>query len=296
MGGTTTLTSVVTYGPLNAAMNGTARLFAEYPEDIHLYGVSFNTAGPWGVALQGEYSYRPNQPVQYAGPEVALATLGLPNLITGFTQIPGAPTGATAAALYPVNSYLRGWERLKMSQLQVTGTKSWPQVLDAEQLILVGEAGWTWFHSMPTNQKFAGPGVALPSTQLGALVAAAGGLQTDGWLTDFSWGYRLAARMEYSNALFGGNVSPRLAWSHDVRGVSPTFNQDAKSWSLGVSWDYQRKWVVDAQYTSFLGGRTYCGTDTVATSVPPTQSASWCTSANPLKDRDFYSFTISYSF
>jgi hypothetical protein len=296
MGGTSTLTSVVTGGPLNAAMNGSARLFAEYPEDIKLYGVSFNTAGPWGVALQGEYSYRPNQPVQYAGPEVALAVLGLPNLITGFTQIPGAPTGATAAALYPVNSYLRGWERLKMSQLQMTGTKSWPQVLDAEQLIVVGEAGWTWFHSMPTDKKFAGPGVALPSTQLGALVAAAGGLQTEGWVTDFSWGYRLAARLEYSNLLFGGNVSPRFAWSHDVRGVSPTFNQDTKSWSLGVSWDYQRKWVVDAQYTSFMGGRTYCGTDTVAASIPPSQPASWCTGANPLKDRDFYSFTISYSF
>jgi len=294
MGGSSTLTSIVTGGPLNAAMNGTAKLFAEYPEDIKLYGISFNTQGPWGVALQGEYSYRPNQPVQYSGAEVALATLGLPNLITGFTQIPGAPVGATAAALYPTNSYLQGWRRLKMSQIQVTGTKSWPSILEAEQLLVVGEAGYTYFHSLPTDVKFAGPGVALPSTTLGALVSAGGGLQTDGWLTKESYGYRLAARLEYSNALFGGNVSPRAAWSHDVHGVSPTFNQDTKSWSLGVSWDYQRKWIVDMQYTGFMGGRTYCGSDIA--SVPPTQPASWCTSANPLKDRDFYSFTISYSF
>ena len=41
---------------------GTATYFAEYPEDIKLYGLSFNTAGPAGVALQGEYSYRSNQP------------------------------------------------------------------------------------------------------------------------------------------------------------------------------------------------------------------------------------------
>ena len=181
-----------------------------------------------------------------------------------------------------------------MSQLQVTGTKSYPSVLQAESLVIVGEAGWTWFHSLPGDVKFAGPGVALPSTTFGALVTAGGGQQTDGWLTDFSWGYRLAARLEYANMLFGGNVSPRFAWSHDVRGVSPTFNQDAKSWSLGVTWDYQRKWAVDASYTSFFGGRTYCGTD--ATGVPPTQPAAWCTSANPLKDRDFYSFSVSYSF
>ena len=72
---------------------GTATYFAEYPEDIKLYGISFNTAGPAGVALQGEYSYRSNQPVQYATPELLLAALGLPNLITGSTQIPGAPAG-----------------------------------------------------------------------------------------------------------------------------------------------------------------------------------------------------------
>ena len=60
------VSSIVTGGPLNAAQNGTSRYFAEYPEDIRLYGISFNTAGPAGVAFQGEYSYRPNQPVQLA--------------------------------------------------------------------------------------------------------------------------------------------------------------------------------------------------------------------------------------
>jgi hypothetical protein len=91
-------------------------------------------------------------------------------------------------------------------------------------------------------------------------------------------------------------VAPRLAWSHDPRGVGPTFNEGTKSYSLGVSWDYQRRWIVDLSYTSFFGGRKYCGTDIVASQIPAGQPASWCTSANPLNDRDFYSFTISYSF
>ena len=148
---------------------------------------------------------------------------------------------------------------------------------------------------MPNDVKFAGPAVYLPATQFGATLTSNGSVQSDGFMTEFSWGYRLAGRLEYSNLLYGGNVSPRLAFSHDVRGVSPTFNEGTKSASAGVSWDYQRRWLVDAQYTNFFGGRKFCGTDPIAPS-DPRQSASWCSSANPLKDRDFYSVTVSYSF
>jgi hypothetical protein len=80
--------------------------------------------------------------------------------------------------------------------------------------------------------------------------------------------------------------------------VSPNFKEGAKSFSVGASWEYQRKWLVDAQYTSYFGGRTYCGTDVAVpgTALTPGQPASWCSSANPLKDRDFYSIVVSYSF
>ena len=88
--------------------------------------------------------------------------------------------------------------------------------------------------------------------------------------------------------------SPRIAFAHDVNGVGPNFNQGVKSASVGVSWDYQRKWIVDLQYSDFFGGRTYCGTD--VSGVPAGQPASFCSNANPLKDRAFYSFSVSYSF
>jgi hypothetical protein len=141
--------------------------------------------------------------------------------------------------------------------------------------------------------------VFLPATAFGATLASAFSVQDpNSYLTEFSWGYRIAGRLEYSNALAGGNLAPRLAFTHDVKGASPTFNQSAKSASVGLAWDYQRKWVVDMQYTNYFGGRTYCGTDVppAGSVVTPGQSASWCNSANPLKDRDFYSLAVSYSF
>jgi hypothetical protein len=300
-----------------AGQTGTGTYFAEYPEDIKLYGVSFNTQGPLGIAMQGEYSYRPNQPVQIATTELLLAALGAPNLITGFTTIPGQTNPlATAAALVPNGTYIQGWRRLKMSQLQVTGTKSWANVFNAQQAVLVGEVGFNWFHSLSGDLRFNGPALHLPATTLGALAGnpPALSVQTDGFLTDFSWGYRLAGRLEYNNLFLGGNVAPRFAYADDVRGVGPNFNEKAKSFSLGVSWDYQRRWIVDAQYTGYFGGRSFCGTDAIPAgatlgagtvipsgltapgTIPNGQSASWCSSAYPLKDRDFYSITISYSF
>ena len=307
-------TSVLTGGPLvqtfcntpalaSLCHDGSATYFAEYPEDIKLYGLSFNTAGPAGIALQGEVSYRSNQPVQYATPELLLAALGVGNLITGTTQIPGQTPGVTTAALVPDGTYIQGYAQTKMTQFQMTGTKSIPAFANADQLILVGEAGVTWFNDLPEGVKFNGPGVLLPATQIGAngigtTPASLGAVQETGFLTSTSWGYRLAARMEYNNALFGGNIAPRLAWSHDVKGVGPTFNEGSKSLSVGASWDYLRQWVVDVQYTGYFGGREYCGTDVppAGQSIPPGQSASYCSAAYPLRDRDFYSFSISYSF
>jgi hypothetical protein len=293
-------TTVLTGGPLAALVGqtGTGTYFAEYPEDINLFGASFNTQGPAGIAFQGEYSYRSNIPIQYATTELLLAALGAPNLITGYTQIPGAPAGATAAALVPNGTYIQGYQRLKMSQFQMTATKSQPTVLGAEQLVVVGEVGYTYFHRLADGAKYNGPATHLPATLLGAIASGAYSVQEDGFLTKSSWGYRLVGRLEYNNLLFGGNVSPRVAWAHDVSGVSPTFNEGVKSVSVGTSWDYQRQWVVDLQYTSYFGGRSYCGTDVPPTGsvVTPGQSANFCSAANPLKDRDFYSLSVSYSF
>jgi hypothetical protein len=66
-----------------------------------------------------------------------LAVLGLPNTITGFTQIPGAPVGATSAALVPPNTYIQGYRRVKMSQFQMTGPR-------ASRTSSAPSSWWSW--------------------------------------------------------------------------------------------------------------------------------------------------------
>ena len=94
-----------------------------------------------------------------------------------------------------------------------------------------------------------------------------------------------------------GTLSPRFAWSHDVNGVGPNFNQGVKSQSFGLSLGLPARWVVDAQYTMFIGRTHLLRHGRPSAGVPPTPAArATAPGANPLEDRDFYSVSVSYSF
>lgn len=66
----------------------TMGLFLDFPEDIRMFGVSFNTTlGGWSLA--GEYSYRPNVPAQLLLSDVVFAALqpAVPRLDIAFADI-----------------------------------------------------------------------------------------------------------------------------------------------------------------------------------------------------------------
>lgn len=265
--------------------------FVDYPKNIKLFGLSFNTAGPAGVALQGEYSYRKNQPLQLPSAELLNAALGIRNQLNP----PSSLTDGGAFAV-PYGTEIKGYRRVKMHQVQVTGTKALPRVFGAEQLALVGEVGYTYL-DLPSNLKFAAPGCHLP--QVGSQNASAFGSNSTGcFMTRNSWGYRVVGRLDYNNLIDGATVSPRLAFSHDVNGRSPTFNEGAKALTLGLGVSYRQRWQMDVAYTSFFGGKKIKGTDPGAASpqFPAGQSATYASHTNPLVDRDFLSVSVSYSF
>ena len=261
-------------GTTGAAANAPslARYFADYPEDIKLYGLSFNTPGPLGVALQGEYSYRPNMPLQIAATDL------LNSLVTW--NLGGCC--ATGERTLAASTTYAGYRRVPFHQFQMTGTKSFGPQLRADQVVGVMEAGYTYMR-LPDNIDgnrivFNGPGLDRLASQ-----------QRTGNATSDSFGYRMVLRADYLNALGPINVSPRLAFSHDVHGTSPTFVQGVKAATAGVTFAYQNRWQADVAYTNFFGGRNF--------GVPPAGATPYTTSSNnPLSDRDFVSANISYSF
>ncbi len=256
------------------------RYFLEYPEDIELYGLSWNTTLPAGIAWQGEFSYRPNMPLQIDDVELLFAGL---SPLNGLLPQPGLRFNSQMGNFGP-GEYIRGWDRHEVSQIQSTFTKvigpgNW---LGAEQVSLVGEVGATkvWDLPDPSVLRYEGEGTDTsggPAIDDGALRNPT--TWQGGFPTRFSWGYRVAARADYNN-VFGSpiNVSPRVAFNHDVNGITPgpggNFLEGRKSGTLGVEANYLNKWVFDLSYTVFTGAKPY----------------------NQIHDRDFASFSVKYSF
>lgn len=240
-----------------------ASYFAEYPEDIRLWGVSFNTAGPLGIAMQGEYSYRPNMPLQLSTYDVVDAVAGLGNFITG--------AGNTVASRdVPLGTVIHGYDRVQMHQVQLSLTKAFGPTFGAEQLLVLGEVGFTHLN-LPNGRYYAAPGT--PGVAPGGCMAAVCGPVVSTFTTENSWGYRVRASLDYPNLIGAVKVSPSIAYSEDVQGYGPTFNNGFKSAAATLSFSYREQWRGDITYANIFGNEY-----------------------NSAIDRDFVSINASYSF
>lgn len=113
--------------PSTFTLNSSYR--AEYPEDIKLLGASFNTSIFEGISLQGEVSFRKDQPLQLDDVELLQATLAAPSILgsiaqgqaagaaAGRAQGTAAFNGAVAAAIAG-NPALAPFTGLSFSQIQ----------------------------------------------------------------------------------------------------------------------------------------------------------------------------------
>ena len=65
----------------------------------------------------------------------------------------------------------------------------------------------------------------------------------------FSWGYRLLAQMDYANAIGAVTISPKLAFSHDVGGITPgpigNFIQGRRALTIGVKGTYLERFQAE---------------------------------------------------
>lgn len=277
----------------------TAGYFTEFPEDIQMIGLSFNTQlQATGIALQGEVSYRQDVPLQFDDVELLFAALSpLESGLATLRATPLPPTclpgaGATVTrcnqlGAFGLSSEIRGWELHDTWQAQATATKTFANVLKASQMVLLVEGGVTYIPGLE-NQLTGGPvGRGLrynaPGTSVSGNAELAGRHfgevePADRFASTTSWGYRVAGRLEYPGLIGSWNILPRLSWQQDVNGTTPgpggNFIEGRYGITAAVGANLQATWELDVAYSKFGGAGRY----------------------NDLNDRDFVAASIKYSF
>jgi hypothetical protein len=260
--------------------SGPAGYFFEYPEDIRLYGVSFQT-NVGGTALGGEVSYRPNMPMQInTGDQsrTALLAAGIPldgiGVPGGVAAVPGSDnTHRGLEGNVQPGDYIPGDVRKEFYQAQVTAIHFVERVMGASRLSLVGEAGVNYIGGLGDTTKFGrdslfgqspyvegDTGVTGNCASVDAASATGANranswCENDGFYTEWSWGYRVRAALDYSNVFAGINLSRSVTWSHAVEGYGPNFTENAKAVSLGLNADYGNKYNASLSYTDFFDGK-----------------------------------------
>ena len=243
----------------------TGYYFLEYPEDLQLFGLSFNTLiGASGWALQGEYTLHLDAPLQRA--ERSLIAEGIIPMLTALELAAVNPAVLSDYLASYAPTDLTGYVERNVSQVQATATKAFGPALGADGLVFATEAAVMHVHDLPDDDPLDSP----------AVTGGTDSQDPSADTTATSWGYRMAARLDYNNAIGAVNLYPYLQFQHDVEGNSPApigpFAEGRTALTFGLRTDYLSRWQTDLSYTQYDGRSHY------------------------LRDRDFISASIKYSF
>ena len=292
--------------PLTTALLGAAAkqesAFWEYPDHIRLYGLSAATT-LGGVAVAGEISYSPNFPVQvapgdllgglvYGSAPAALGVLGVPAPVAALMNANRGPLNARFQAAAN-GDVVEGYDRIGKTQMQVNGIQFFNNVLGAETLSVAAEAAMQRasvpdFHDNVRYGRSFVFGIANAASYGPVASAVAGGCpilntpnqpgcENDGFVTRTAWGYRMRGQLSYANAMNTGiTVKPALFWGQDVNGVSADGQFNAGRGTLGATlgFEYRKAYNFEIGYVGYRN------------------AAKW----DPLRDRDYYSASVSASF
>ena len=258
------------------------RVLYEYPEDIQMFGFSFNTTTiATGTSLSGEVAHHRGVPLPIDDSDIIFA--GLSGSLSNPAFRNNTITRGEAAA---PGQYIKGFIERDKTQVMLGLTQLLGARLGASQTALAMEFGWTHIHDMPAKDELrlssfgtstsGDPEQALP----GGAHAGSPAEPLDRFPDADSWGYRVAGSMTYQNVFGALTMRPRVVWSHDVDGTSPSFTngnfiEGRKSVTLGLNMGYlSETMAADLSYTTFWGAGRY----------------------NPFGDRDRIQLSLKYTY
>ncbi len=210
---------------------GDAGYFTEYPEDLEMFGITFNTATlRTGTLVAAEVSYHRDTPFQVALNEVYDASLSPVQFDDSYKD--------NALGVFGAGERISGFVRLDRVQAAASAVQLFGRRLGATQSLLGVDGAWIHIRDYPGGND-------VP-------------LQAPGGGDENSWGYRIFGQLEYTSVFGGLNVRPQILFTDDVRGNTPAplsaFREDRKSLTFGVGLDYINRWQMNLSYTNFFDG------------------------------------------
>jgi len=235
------------------------QFYSTYAKDVKLWGVSLSKAVAGGVAIGSEIVHRDNTVL---------------NTVFGSTEL---ARGDTWHAL--VNAIAIIGKTPLFDLASVSGELTYSKL----DKIRANPAN---FRSVDQT---CASGTAEPK-----------GSWRDGCSTDDAWGLAVSFAPTWFQALPAVDISMPIAYNRGLKGNSPVpfgGNQDAGSWSVGLSADYQAKYKFDVTYTDYYGPRKAVPTP-AAFAVPGIGSSVLGTSNGNgnIHDRGWLSVTFKTTF
>ena len=258
-----------------------ARYFMVYPEDIDMYGLSFNTT-LGKVSLAGEIAYRPKQPIiNEVGDNLIASLAGLaanPNPTVGAmtphcvrSEVGGSCLASDTPVVQGQNYYF--YDEAETYTGSLLSIMSFGPALGTDNLVAIVELGIDSTHGLNDNLHYNSTAAILDSE---ALIQSPSDPNRY-YLTENAWGYRAILQADYNDIFAGVIMKPSLRLAHDVSGNSPiggNFMEGRQAATLGVKFIYLNNLELGVQATSFWGANY----------------------SNKLADRDNASLSLSYSF
>ncbi|PGH58919.1 hypothetical protein CRT60_02685 [Azospirillum palustre] len=220
----------------------------QYPKNIRMLSGSFATSVPsMKLRIAGELDHKFNQPLAFNAPDLLQAAVS------------GTGVLARDFALVPLGGPFAGYERFHVTQGQFAASGDIGSVIGGT-LTLGGEVGAKYVHDLPDPnfRRYGRSDIFGTGPNNGVCAAGADpkACTTKGFVTPFSWGYRLQASLSYRDILPEVTLKPSVAFAHDVNGTSydGAFNQGRQILRLALDGTVKDSYLFNLTYQTTLAG------------------------------------------
>jgi hypothetical protein len=230
-----------------------------FPENIRLFGLSFDTRRGAATRIFGEVAYRPNQPLSINFADLADAFVARnPNSILN------RPASGKNALALPPGATFDAFDRYKVTTASLGVNQGLPGVLGSQRVIVAAEVGWSHVSHLPDTGTIrygrsdaygvaAVPGVACVDSYPGKTC------RLDGFVTPDAWGYRARLASTYNDGFLGAAWTPSLSVAHDIRGYSydGTFLEGRAIVSPALRAEWRRTYFAEIAYVRYTNAPRY---------------------------------------